>query len=126
MNNPKLARERRKQNHLDQLDTDRPICTLCLESDWRCLELHHISPHQTTEDCGIVCRNCHRKLSDDQKSHPPMDKSGTPSMVECIGRYLLGLADFLRLLVDTLTQFGLFLIDYAKRSVSPTTTPIPE
>ena len=126
MNKSKLARERRKQNRLEQLGTDRPICTLCLESDWRCLELHHISPERTTDDCGIVCRNCHRKLSDDQKDHPPMDKSGTPSMVERIGHYLLGLADFFRLLVDTLAQFGHQLIDFAKHSLSPSAVSIPE
>ena len=126
MNKSNLARERRKQTRLDQLGTDRPLCILCLESDWRCLELHHILPTQTTENCGIVCRNCHRKLSDDQKDHPPRDKNQTPSMVELIGRYLLGLADLFSLLVDAFTRFGHFLIDYAKHSVSPTVTPIPE
>lgn len=126
MHKRELARERRKQSRLDQLGTDRPICSHCLESDWRCLELHHLSENQTTEDCSIECRNCHRKLSDDQKDHPSIDKNHAPSMIERIGYYLLGLADFFRLLVDSLTQFGHLLIDYARHSISPNPTSILE
>ena len=126
MNKQSIAQERRKQTRLEQLGTDSPICTLCLESDWRCLEQHHIAPRKTTEDCAIVCRNCHRKLSDDQRDHPPPTGSQPVPLPELVGRYLLGLADLFRLLVDALTQFGHLLIDYATHSISSTPTTILE
>jgi len=55
---------------------------------------------------SVECRNCHRKLSDSQKDHPP--KIGeTPSLPERVGHFLLGLADFFLLLAEQLRQFGL-------------------
>jgi hypothetical protein len=72
-------------------------------------------------DCVIVCRNHHRKLTDKQKEHPPI-KVGKPSLDECRGRRLLGIADALELLnnpeqlVRLIRQIGLDLIEAGQRS----------
>ena len=62
-------RERRRQRALERLGTDDPCCAICAENDWRCLELHHIAGQAFDDTTMIVCRNCHRKLSDMQKEH---------------------------------------------------------
>jgi hypothetical protein len=64
------------------------------------LELHHIRGRKFGE-LVIVCRNCHRKLSDAQNDHlrPEADP---PSVAECIVHFLQGLADFFEQLVPQL------------------------
>ena len=104
--------ERRKQRALERLGSNDPRCFLCGESDWRCLEAHHIAGHAHDEATVPVCRNCHRKLSDCQKDHP-VETVGGDSELEAIGRFLLGVADLFRLLVDKLSEWGGYLIDLA-------------
>ncbi len=106
------AKEIRKQKRLESLESNHPICTLCGENDWRCLEQHHIAGQAYGDDLCTVCRNCHRKLSDDQKDHPK--QIGKPPVaLEAIGHLLLGLADFFALLVAKLRECGKFLIQAA-------------
>jgi hypothetical protein len=105
-------RETRRQAALDRLGTNKPRCTVCGETDWRCLEAHHVAGRAYEEFRAIVCRNCHRKLSDMQKDQPP--KIGDPPWTsERIGHFLLGLADFLLLLAEQLRRFGGELIALA-------------
>ena len=101
--------ERRKYRRLQQLGTIEPICSACGERDWRCMEGHHLADHGRDDMTGIVCRNCHRKLSDDQLDHPRFDPAADP-MLDAIGHFLLGLADLLRLVVEKLLAFGQTLI----------------
>jgi hypothetical protein len=110
-----FERERRKQKALERLGTTNPICVSCGEADWRCLEGHHIAGKDYDQTIAIVCRNCHRKLSDDQYDHPPANNAGAPLILERIGRFLFGLADFLGLVVATLRGFGLALIELASQ-----------
>jgi hypothetical protein len=63
--------EKRKQRALQRLGSANPYCIICGESDWRCLELHHIGQEDFDASTSIVCRNCHRKASDAQMTHPP-------------------------------------------------------
>ena len=86
---------------------------MCPENDWRTLELHHIAGNGRHEAMVISCFNCHRKCSDMQKDHPPVDP-GANSLLDTIGHYLLGLADTLKYIVETLYKFGHALIDFAK------------
>lgn len=98
-------REARQQAALDRLGTNEPRCVHCGETDWRCLEAHHVAGRAYDDFTSIECRNCHRKLSDPQKDHPP--KIGEPpSVPERAGHFLLGLADFLLLLVEHLRKLG--------------------
>jgi len=107
-------KEVRKQNRLEQLGTNHPVCVACGEDDWRCLEDHHIAGRKFDHECATLCRNCHRKVSDDQKGHPK--KLAKESIkTESIGHFLLGLADLFALLVIKLRAFGHELIQAARR-----------
>jgi hypothetical protein len=105
-----LRRERRRQNVLERLGSNHPVCTICGESDPRTLELHHIAGRDYDKSTVPVCRNCHRKLSDLQKDHP--DKiTPVPDTLEVIAHFLEGLADFFELLVVKLREFARHLIE---------------
>lgn len=101
-------KEARKQTRLEQLGSNHPVCVICGEDDWRCLELHHLEGQAYGDDLVPVCRNCHRKLSDDQKDHPNCPPNASQS--HFIGYLLLGLADFFSLLVPSLRRYGKHLI----------------
>ena len=114
MSNQELKREKRRQRALERLGTNTPRCAECGETNWRCLEVHHIAGRDFDADVtAILCRNCHRKLSDDQKDHPP-PASSHPSQFDRIGHFLLGLADLLTRLTEKWREFGRVLIEYAK------------
>ena len=112
MNKQELAREQRKQRRCEKLGTNEPHCGICPETDWTCIELHHVADHGRDETTVLLCRNCHRKVSDSQKDHPPLNPN-TDTMLDRIGHFLLGLADMLRVIVERLYAFGLALIERA-------------
>lgn len=108
--------ERRKQAAFRRLGTDRPQCVGCGEDDWRCLERHHAAGRASDPETVILCRNCHRKLSD------PSDNAEAPAeppLLERIGRFLLGLAALFLLLAAKLKALGRELIDGAKHCPRP-------
>lgn len=109
MNIDELARERRKQRRLERLGSNDPRCGMCGEGDDRALELHHVAGRKHDETMVPLCRNCHRKVTDDQHDHPAFDPNGD-TMLASIGNFLLGLADMLRIIVAKLHEFGLALI----------------
>lgn len=109
MTEEQLKREQRKQRRFEALGTNEPNCCICGEDDWRCMELHHAADFGCDDTTVIACRNCHRKLSDSQKDHPPFDPNADPTL-HAIGRFLLGLADMLRRILEKLTIFGEQLI----------------
>lgn len=106
-------KETRKQKRLEKLGGNNPVCTICGENNPHTLELHHIAGQAYDDELVPVCRNCHRKLSDDQKDHPKQIGK-PPTNFEAIGHLLLGLADFLALLVEKLRECGRFLIQAAQ------------
>lgn len=106
--------ETRKQKRLEKLGSNHPVCVICGESDWRCLEQHHIAGKDYDDSLATTCRNCHRKLSDTQKDHPPK-VAQAPSGLESIGHFLVGLADLFALIVEKLREFGRVLIASAKQ-----------
>jgi hypothetical protein len=109
------TQETRKQKRLEKLGSNHPVCIICAENDWRCLEEHHIAGQHYDDCLSVICRNCHRKLSDDQKDHPvKILPTPTPTSVESIGHLLIGLADLFALLVEKLHEYGLHLIETAK------------
>jgi hypothetical protein len=101
--------ERREQLRLRRLGTTTPRCCLCGETDSRCLELHHIEGQANGKTLCVVCRNCHRKLSDAQRDHP---KPETVEDVElnAFANFLLGLADLIALAVEKLREIARELI----------------
>lgn len=113
MDPTELAREARKQNRLERFGTNTPRCGVCGEADDRCLEAHHVVGRKHDDITVLVCRNCHRKVSDDQRDHPVFDPDGDALLYSVAG-FLLGLADLLRLIVEKLITFGNELIERAK------------
>ena len=105
MTRQQIEQERRRQRALERLGSQNPVCVICGETDWRCLELHHVAGKRFDTSTAIVCRNCHRKLSDQQKKHPD-DLSANPDLLERLGHMLLGLADLFELLVQAFRTFG--------------------
>ncbi len=114
MNATEIAKEKRKQDRLEKLGSKNPVCSLCGETDDRCLEAHHIAGRAYAEDTAILCRNCHRKASDDQKDHPK--GSAKPAHpLEVAGRLLMGLADLLALAAAKLKEIGVYVIECARQ-----------
>lgn len=112
MTDKELRKEVRRQWRLEKLGTNAPRCGVCGETDDRCLEWHHVAGRRRDDGTVAICRNCHRKVSDDQKDHPVFDAAADP-MLDRIGHFLLGLADLLRLIIEKLTVFGMALIERA-------------
>jgi 5-methylcytosine-specific restriction endonuclease McrA len=124
MTEKEMRQETRKQQALSRLGTDNPRCCGCLMNDRRCLELHHLEGEAFGNTLVLLCRNCHRKVTDPQKDHP--GKLGDPPRTnESIGHYLLGIADLFMLIAEKLIEFGEYLIEQAaiavggKRPVMP-------
>ena len=120
MANRKIDRsdcDRRRRQAYERLGTTSPRCVECGETDWPCLELHHIAGQRFGDEAVILCRNCHRKLTDGQNDHPE-SIGPEPSWLEQVGHFLLGLADLLALAVEKLKAFGKELIERARREKS--------
>jgi hypothetical protein len=113
MDDIQRKRETRKQKHLERLGADDPCCVVCGETYVGALERHHLAGRAYDEFISIICRNCHRKLSDDQKDHAPkLDNS--PALDERLAHFLDGLADFFIELAARLRKFAAELIERAK------------
>jgi len=106
----RIDAEDRRQQQLRRLGTQNPRCVICGEADPGVLEKHHIAGRKYHDDQAIVCANCHRKLSDKQRDHAPPGAVEPEGFLATIGHYLLGLADFLAKVVETLREFGAWLI----------------
>ena len=114
-----LQQERRKQRALERLGSNDPRCLCCGEEDWRCLEFHHLAGQKFGAEGTVVCRNCHRKLSDSQKDYPPALSDAQPPVLERVGHFLLGLADLLEMLVALMREYGGQLIEAAMHCPYP-------
>jgi predicted metal-binding protein len=76
------------------------------------LDIHHVADLGFDATTVILCANCHRKVTDAQKNHPPhCDDADT--QLEQIARVQLGLAELLKLAVAKLSEYGEALIERA-------------
>ena len=107
-----LRRLTRRQRAIERLGTNNPRCVHCGESDPLVLELHHVAGQAYESSTVIVCRNCHRKLSDLQKDHPGKI-ADPPDRLEVIAHSMLGLADFFEFLVAKFREFAAQLLERA-------------
>jgi hypothetical protein len=112
-----LDHKDRLERQYKRLGTRQPICVGCAESDPFCLELHHIAGRKHHALLSIVCANCHKKLSAKQLGHiPPLPIAASSGQLkmETIGRFLVGVADLLALIVAALKDFGAWLINESR------------
>lgn len=112
------SKDERRERRLRRLATRHPVCSICGETDDRCLERHHLAGRAYDDETVILCRNCHRRLSDDQEDHPMLDDEEEDEFLFGLGRFLRGLADFFRLLADRLEAFSADLFERARTSGS--------
>ncbi len=110
MSKQHLDHEDRLEQQYRRLGTRNPSCVVCGESNPFCLELHHIGREKHHDDVSIVCRNCHRKLTEEQKGHIPPNASEPTGQLATIGHYLHGLCDLLAMILETLRNFAEWLI----------------
>jgi hypothetical protein len=103
-----IERERRLQQALDRLGVNDPKCVICGNDKPFCLERHHPAGRANHDDTYITCKNDHAILSNEEKDHSRTKAPLTKSQV--IGKYLLGLADMLALVVERLKEFGTRLL----------------
>lgn len=109
------ASEIREQRRLRRLGTSFPRCGVCGETDSRCMERHHLAGQKNDPDTiVIVCRNCHRRLSDEQLDHPAF--AAPHEHLKRTAYFMLGLADMLSLIVETLRKSAAALFSYENKS----------
>ncbi len=122
MDKVEIARETRKQRRLEVLGTNTPRCGTCGHNRWQSIEKHHPSGiARDKETTLLICRNCHRQLSDDQRDHPAFNPDADKAL-DMIGHFMLGLADMLRIIIEKLYEFGLELIERATPPTEGTPT----
>src|SRR4051794_39848702 len=89
-------------------------CLVCGEDDPDLLEADHIAGRKHDDTTFHLCRNHHALRSDLQREEPK-GGSDPKNPLEIIGRWLLGIAQYFELLIDTLRLFGEFLIELARK-----------
>ena len=115
MSKSNLNKEEREENAKRRLGSDHPVCCSCGHDNPLALELHHLEGQAHGETLAIICRNCHRELSDAQLDHPE-DADGQDEFLAHVGHLLLGLADLFRMLAERFVEFGQELIARANAS----------
>jgi hypothetical protein len=91
-----------------------PQCVACGETRiWR-LELDHVAGQKHDATCSPLCCNCHAERTFMQNLEPPGGEN-PQNVLEVIGRWLLGIAEWFELIGQKLYQFGEFLIGLAKQ-----------
>jgi hypothetical protein len=114
MDEKKRRKERRKRQALARLGTTTPACCICGEPDPRCLELHEPGGRRYNQMRVIICRNCHRKLSDDGLDHPPQIWT-PPDPLERLSHALIGEADLFARLSEKRREDAAMLIGVIQR-----------
>ena len=109
METENLAHKKRERDAKRRLVSEQPRCACCGMEDWRCLEAHHIAGRALDPTTIILCRNCHRVVSDLQKDHPQKIKSST-CLDECLAHFLMGMADMFEVIIKKLREFAMQLL----------------
>lgn len=107
-------RDTRLEQKYRKLGTRDPICAGCgYRNSPFAFEQAHVVPRRYGDETVLLCRNCHREQSDGEKDYPYEPTTPNPKM-ETIGRYLVAVADFLKMIAGTLADYGLWLMNQAK------------
>lgn len=114
MTNTYPEEESRRANDYRRLRTHNPICVGCSYCDHpAAMELAHIIPRKFDDDAVVLCSNCHRKQSDAEKDYSYEPTTGNPLM-ETYGRYILSVADFLKLIASKFEEIGHWMLEQAQ------------
>ena len=108
------AERQKKRRKFDSLGLHDHHCIGCPQDDPLCLEIEHVAGRLHDDTVVLLCANCHRRRTADQRCDPSPGPNPR-NVFEVIGRWLLSMASYFELLKDTLRRFGLFLIDLAKQ-----------
>ena len=111
-----LDKEDRHEQRCRRLGTQSPRCVVFEEADSTCLEEHHLAGEKYGDDRVTVCRNCHRKLSDDQLDHAPRLEPNPENKETAIGHFLHGVCDFLQMIIERLREYANWLISNAQNA----------
>lgn len=106
----------RARKTCERLGTPEPACAVCGENRPVILEKHHIAGRAYDPETMILCKNHHGLMTDFQKDFPP-GVNDPPCQLERIGRMLLNLAELFAILIEKLKEFGLYLIELARKEV---------
>jgi hypothetical protein len=109
--------EEREQSRKHKIGTSNPRCAACGLDDWRVIEEHHPDTRKRDTLVVLLCANDHRIVTDYQKDHP-REQAGCDERLARMGKFLLGLADMLRIILDRLYEYGNELIERANRASS--------
>ena len=109
-------REDRREQRYRRLGTRDTGCFLCPETDSRCMERHHIAGQEFHGDTVIVCRNCHRKLTDDQLDLPLLRQDAPIDQQTVFARLLMGICDLLMYIAQRLRECAEWLLQAASRT----------
>lgn len=107
----RIARTRRKHEYFG---TTEPACSVCGEKRVALLEKHHIAGKDYDPATMILCKNHHALMTEFQKDFPP-NASDPPNTLERLGRMLLNLAELFAILVEKFKEFGIYLIERARK-----------
>ena len=88
-----------------RLGTDEPICVVCRYTYPHALEVHHLLGLGLDGTTGIVCRNCHRHLTDLQQGWPEA-RIETLQTNLISARLLFGLADLFATVAPALELYA--------------------
>ncbi len=106
--------ETRREKDFRRLRTRDPICVGCgYCKSPAAMELAHVAPRKFHDDAAVLCSTCHREQSDAEKDYSYAPTTDNPQM-EMIGRYLIAVSDFLKMIAETLAGFGHWLLEQAE------------
>ncbi len=118
MDELKKRKAKRRRDALMRLGMANPACSICGEDNPHCLELHEPGGRRYNDMPVPVCRNCHRKLSDDQRDHPRAEFT-PPDSLERHAHALLGLADFFARLSEQFRRTAEMLLVLVRKDAIP-------
>lgn len=125
MDDKKKRKAKRQRDALVRLGEANPACPICGEDNPRCLELHEPGGRRYNKMSVPICRNCHRKLSDDQRDHPK-GEFRPPDPFERLAHALLGEADLFAQLCEKRRQDAEMLLVHVRKDAVPPDGNEPE
>ncbi len=103
-----------REKDFKRLRTRDPSCVGCgYNKNPAAMELAHIAPRKFHDDAVVLCSTCHREQSEPEKDYSYAPTTDNPQM-ETIGRYLIAVSDFLKMIAGTLADFGSWLLEQAE------------